>query len=209
MVHRREIDGRAVLFGNHGALLGNAMTWWDHETGSIWSQPRGEAIAGPHRGTKLELLPSQLTTWGTWKTQYPHSLALDAPGRPSSFELETMAIVVEIDGDAVAYPVDSVARIGVVNGTVAGVPLAVVIDPDRRDQWAVFARTLHGSVLQLELRNGALEDRESGSRWHAGTGVSLDGTLAADTLARIPAFTAFPRDFDTFWPDGRHWRQTD
>ena len=29
MVHRREIDGRDILFGNHGALLGSAMTWWD------------------------------------------------------------------------------------------------------------------------------------------------------------------------------------
>ena len=71
MVHRREVDGEPIVLGNHGALFGNAMTWYDHETGSVWSQPTGEAILGPLTGTKLELLPSTLTTWGDWR---------DAPG---------------------------------------------------------------------------------------------------------------------------------
>lgn len=62
-VHRRELDGEPVLFGNQGALWSNAMTWWDHQTGSIWSQPLGEAIAGPYKGRRLDLLPSTLTTW--------------------------------------------------------------------------------------------------------------------------------------------------
>ena len=107
MVHRREIDGQPALFGNHGALLGNAMTWWDHDTGSIWSQPPGEAVAGPHKDKRLTLLPSQLTSWGTWRAQHPISLALDAPGHPSSFELDTMDIVVEIGEEATAFSVDT------------------------------------------------------------------------------------------------------
>jgi hypothetical protein len=39
MVHRRELNGTVLVLGNQGALWGNAMTWWDHGTGSIWSQP--------------------------------------------------------------------------------------------------------------------------------------------------------------------------
>ena len=128
MVHRREIDGRDILFGNHRALLGSAMTWWDHETGSIWSQPLGEAVAGPHKGKKLALLPSQLTSWGTWRVQHPTTLALDAPGHPSSFELDTMNIVMEIGDEGAAYAVDTVRKLGVVNDVVAGVPVAVVVD---------------------------------------------------------------------------------
>jgi hypothetical protein len=34
MVHRRIVDGEEVVFGNQGALYMNAMTWWDHTTGS-------------------------------------------------------------------------------------------------------------------------------------------------------------------------------
>ncbi len=62
MVHRREVNGETLVFGVHGALWGNAMTWWDHSTGSIWSQPLGEAIAGPLKGETVELLPSQFTS---------------------------------------------------------------------------------------------------------------------------------------------------
>ena len=80
MVHRRELDGAAVVLGNQGHLFGNAMTWWDHETGSIWSQPRGEAILGPLTGARLELWPSTLTTWDAWRTAYPETRALDVPG---------------------------------------------------------------------------------------------------------------------------------
>jgi hypothetical protein len=57
MVHRRELGGEAIWFGNQGGLWGNAMTWFDHATGSVWSQPLGLAIAGPRRGQRLDLLP--------------------------------------------------------------------------------------------------------------------------------------------------------
>ena len=78
MVHDRRIDGEAHTFGNAGGLMMNAMTWWDHETESIWSQPWGRAIAGPLKGTELELIPSQLVPWKTWRETYPDTLALQA-----------------------------------------------------------------------------------------------------------------------------------
>ena len=78
MVHRREIDGKEIVFGNQGALWGNAMTWWDHETGTVWSQPIGEAIVGPRKGDQVELLPSELTVWSSWREAHPGTLALDA-----------------------------------------------------------------------------------------------------------------------------------
>ena len=47
MVHVRTVNGTAEIFGNQGALFMNAMTWWDHTTGSVWSQVWGRAIEGP------------------------------------------------------------------------------------------------------------------------------------------------------------------
>ena len=105
MVHRREIDGQEIVFGNQGDLWGNAMTWWDHDTGSIWSQPLGKAIAGPHKGQTIELLPSTLTQWSSWRELHPDTLGLDAENGRSGFDLERMAIVVEFGPEAVAYPV--------------------------------------------------------------------------------------------------------
>ena len=80
------------------------MTWWDHDTGSVWSQPLGEAILGPRAGARLDLVPSTLTTWNAWRTAHPQTLALDAPGSPSSrFDLERMAVVVDFGTQAAAY----------------------------------------------------------------------------------------------------------
>ena len=62
MVHDRRIDGEAQIFGNQGALFMRAMTWWDHKTESIWSQPWGMAIDGPLEGTRLKLIPARQPT---------------------------------------------------------------------------------------------------------------------------------------------------
>ena len=181
------------------------VSWWDHDTGSIWSQPLGEAVAGPQRGKRLDLLPSQLTSWGTWRQQYPATQALVAAGRRSSFELDQMDIVVEIGDAATAYSVRAVREAGIANDVVAGIAMAVVVGQEIPDQWAVFARALAGSELQLVLAAGAILDPSSGTRWHAGTGVGIAGPLADQPLARIAGFTAFPRDFKTFWPNGTRW----
>ncbi len=86
LVHRRPMDatGSALVFGNQGALYQGAMTWYDHGSGSVWSQPLGMAIAGPAAGRTLSLLPSQLTTWREWRTAHPDTLALvvDEPAPP-------------------------------------------------------------------------------------------------------------------------------
>lgn len=77
LVHDRRIDGSARVFGNQAWLYMRAMTWWDRETGSIWSHPIGTALTGPLRGTKLRLLPSALVTWETRRAEHPKTLVLD------------------------------------------------------------------------------------------------------------------------------------
>ena len=149
MVHRREVDGREVVFGNQGALWGNAMTWWDHDTGSIWSQPLGEAIAGPRLGKTIELLPSSLTSWGGWREAHPATLAMDAPSGAAGITLAQTVIVVELAGEAVAYPVTELRERGVANDIVGGVPIAVVVDPGDDDRWAVFSRVLDDRTVVL------------------------------------------------------------
>ena len=203
MVHRREIEGREVVLGNHGALWGNAMTWWDHETGSVWSQPLGEAIMGPLAGTRLELLPSTLTEWGDWLEAHPDSLALQAPSVFSGFDLETMAVVVELGPDSVAYPVPDVRVAGVVNGEVNGVAVAVSLDPDG-DNWAVFSRQLDERVVELTFDGEVLRDRAGDGSWDPVTGLGVDGT--DQNLDLLPGFTAFPRDYVTFFPQGAFWQ---
>jgi len=206
MVHRRSLDGETLVLGNHGALWGNAMTWWDHDTGSIWSQPIGEAIAGPRKGATLDALPVVFTSWEAWRTTHPQTLALDVPAGESGFDLEEMLLVVDFGGDAAGWHYTDVRDAGVVNDTVAGVALAVVTDPSNPDQWSVLSRRLDDRTVTLEVREGAIVDAETGTSWDPQRGIGLEGPLAGEVLDSLPGFTAFPGDFDTFWPDGRIWR---
>ena len=193
-----------MVLGNHGALWGNAMTWWDHETGSVWSQPLGEAILGPLAGTRLELLSSTLTTWDEWRALHPSTSALDAPGGQSRFDaetLDTVAVVIELGVDSMAFPIPDVRLAGVANANVGETPVAVVVDP-ATDRWAVFSRRLDDRVVELALVDGVLEEVGGSRRFDASLGHGLDGDEALDHL---PGFTSFPRDYATFWPNGVFW----
>ncbi|NND13393.1 MAG: DUF3179 domain-containing protein [Acidimicrobiia bacterium] len=205
MVHRRELKGTELVFGNQGDLYGNAMTWFDHGTGSIWSQPRGEAILGPLTGERLELLPSTLTTWQAWTTANPQTLALDVEGWPTGFHLEDMAVVVDMGGAATAYSFEELQRSGVVNDEVAGVPVAIVIDPQDTNRWAVFSRQLDDVVVELSFVQAGLIDTATGTSFDPFSGVGVAGPLRDQSLDRLPAFTAFPDDYARFFPAGTMW----
>ena len=213
MVHRRTVQGQTLVFGNQGALWQYAMTWWDHDTGSIWSQPKGQALAGPLKGQKLELLSSQFTSWGSWKQSHPETLALDAPGDATAFDLRNFYIVVEINSETRAYAISDLRQVRVVNDTVAGSELVVVVDPADDDQWAVFGRTIGDQTVDLAVDDGQLVDQVSGSLFDPITGRAMSGLLEGETLPRLPALTVFPGGgptripiFDAFWPEGTVWR---
>lgn len=206
MVHRREVEGETLIFGVHGALWGNAMTWWDHDTGSIWSQPLGEAIAGPRKGQTLELLPMTFTTWSAWAEANPDTLALDVPGGITGFDLDGLYIVVDFVSEAVAYPVQDVQTKGVINDVVADLEIAVVIDPEDSQRWKVFSRRLDDQVVTLAAEGGSIVDVETGTEWDPTRGIGRSGPLQGEILDTLPALTSFPDDYDTFWPDGSVWQ---
>ena len=206
MVHRRQIDGTELVLGNHGALWGNAMTWWDTDTGSVWSQPIGEAILGPRAGERLELLPSTLSTWADWKAEHPETFALDVSSGDDGFDLEVMAIVVELGPESVAVPVTELRDTPVVNHVVNDVPIAVVLQPET-DTWSVFSRQLDDETIELQLIDGALVEVGGERRFDPTRGLAVDGGDAGvgENLDLLPGFTSFPNDYVTFFPDGTFW----
>lgn len=203
MVHRREYDGTELVLGNQGALWGNAMTWWDHDTGSVWSQPIGEAIAGPRKGATLELVPSVLTSWESWLGDHPETVALNAGSGRSGFDLSDMAIVVEFGDEAAAYPIPDLREVGPANDVVAGTPIAVVVDPANPQAWSVFSRVLDDRTVTLAERDGRLIDVETETSWDPVRGIAVEGPLVGEILDLLPGFTSFVEDFFTFFPDGR------
>ena len=132
LVHDRRVGGSAAVFGNQGALYKGAMTWYDHATGSVWSQPLGEAIAGPLAGSSLELMPSQLTTWRQWLAANPHSRVLvsDIPSTPYSGRRpgEDHVAGVVVNGQAAAWPYLSVLDAGSITAEIGGMSIVISAD---------------------------------------------------------------------------------
>lgn len=209
LVHERRIGDETLSFGVQGGLYRNAMTWYDHASESIWSQPFGRAIAGPRTGDTLPLRSSSLTSWGIWHDRHPSTLALDASGAATGFDVADLLLVVSVDDATRGYPVRAASRVGVVNDSVGDLPVAIVVDPLDSDRWAVHGRTVDGEERRFVLDGDTLRDPSSGARFDAYSGRSLDG---GPDLTAVPVVTVDPGfgpgrtpKFTTLWPDATVW----
>jgi len=73
-VFRDNVDGQVLHFDLFG-LNGSNFVMRDRQTHSEWQQATGEAIAGPLKGKRLEVLPFVITTC-EWRAKYPKTLAM-------------------------------------------------------------------------------------------------------------------------------------
>lgn len=212
MVHDRRIDGKAVVFGNASSLFMSAMTWFDHETNSIWSQPWGRAIRGPQKGVVLHLLPSQVTTWANWRAAHPRSLVMTddidlMPNFRQAFR-EDFVIGVVVDGSARAYPYTAVvAAGGVVNDAVGQVPVLIWASGG---DFAVYGRVADGDVLSFSMDDDrTLVDAATGSYWDPSRGLATAGPLQGEILPSLPRMTAFADHWFDFYPQSSNYNGGD
>jgi hypothetical protein len=76
LVFKREVRDKTLTFGISGLLYQSDVLFYDRETDSLWSQLDMKAVTGKMIGTKLEIFPSSLATWGEWKREHPNTLVL-------------------------------------------------------------------------------------------------------------------------------------
>lgn len=92
MVFDAMIKNRKITFGVSGLLYQSDMLMYDHQTESLWSQIRTEAVTGPLTGTRLKLLSSTQTTWKQWKKKYPKTKVLsDQTGYRRNYDRDPYA----------------------------------------------------------------------------------------------------------------------
>ncbi len=198
--------------GNQGALYMNAMTWWDWETESVWSQPWGTAIAGPLKGAALTLIPASVLPWDPWRSGHPDTSVLtnDLKGifaRRAVGPIDDFVIGVALQDDATAYRYEKAAEERVINDVIAENPVVVFVDPDTRDI-KVYLRRANAvlpdgrriSELTFELDGGRIVDSETGSRWDSANGVAMEGPLKGTLLQQIPYVSAFDWAWLDFFP---------
>ena len=226
MVFARSINGQEHTFGVSGKLIMNAVVLYDHQTDTLWSQFLQEAVRGPLAGQRLDLLPSQLTTWAAWTTDHPDTLLLDRRvGLSGGFDpyssyyqsnaagilgeehkderLPRKELVVGLyEGPAPrAYPFSDLAENPVVNDAYDGAPIVVAFDPLGAAS-AVFSREVDGRTLTFEFAGDReMRDAETGSTWLITTGVAIEGELEGIRLHQEPSFASFWFAWTDFYPD--------
>ena len=190
----------------------NAMTWWDHKTGSIWSQPWGRALAGPLAGTELELLPSQLVPWKTWREAHPNTLALQVGDlRLRRAKLYPGYVIgVTLEGSSTAFPYELAEEAGVINDAVGPYPVVVYVDPEKQSPH-VYVRQVGDRILTFVQEDGAVRsaaspavrDQETGSTWKMETGLAVDGPLQGQALRTVPYIPSYQNAWRDFYPESR------
>jgi len=197
LVFERVWEGQTLTLGVQGALYKGAQTWWDHETGSIWSQVFGEALDGPLDGATLKPVVASLTPWGTWLKQHPATLVLKQRlpvGAPNSaFHIQSQpkdiwVIGVERDGESAGFYFDETARLGIQQAVVGDTPVVAFAEPERRLVRTYEARA-NGRQLTFDVAGAELTDRETGTRWDALSGRAVSGPLMGMKLTPVPYFS--------------------
>ena len=204
----------------------NALVMYDRETDSLWSQILGEAVQGPLKGTRLEVIPVTQTTWRLWRELHPQTLVLSGSasrgdpyaGYYSSGDAgilgqsfpdrrvgpKEFVLGLRLGDSAKAYPFRALSRQPVVNDEFAGTPVLVTFDADSATG-QVFERRVAGQSLTLDAagrQTGQLlvRDRETGTLWSAVSGRTLEGPLTGQQLARLASHYAFWFGWHDFYP---------
>jgi hypothetical protein len=76
IVYDRRLDGHEITFGVSGLLYQSNLLMYDKTSDSLWSQLGDRAVAGPMTGRKLGIVGSEVTSWGSWRTEHPDTLVL-------------------------------------------------------------------------------------------------------------------------------------
>ena len=208
-MHDRRVGDRVLTLGNQGALFQRAMTWWDHETDSIWSQPWGAAIKGELRGTRLDLVPAALEPIESWLGRHPDSLILAPGGSSWSGLIEPVGMIdffvigVTLGDHASAYRFSDVAAAGVVNDRVGTSPIAVFADAGTGQINVYLASAATEHHLTFSLRGGHVIDDQTGSTWNPLTGRATRGELMGSQLQRIAFISSYDWAWEDFFPHSR------
>ena len=117
-------------------------------------------------------------------------------------------LVLEINGEARAYPVQIMTWHEIVNDELGGVPVTVTFCPLCNSAVAYERTQPDGTVLDFgtsgRLYNSSLVmyDRQTESLWTHFDGKAVVGTLTGLDLVRIPMATTSWLDFRTAYPEG-------
>jgi hypothetical protein len=241
---KRTVNGQVLDFGTTGRLRYSNLIMYDRQTETWWQQATGEAIAGELTGTQLEFYPAVIISWEDFKTSYPQGNVLSretgylrdyghnpyvgyddvnnlpflyqGPATPDQLPPVARVLTIDLNGEAVAYPYETLKQIGVVNDTVGGEDVVVfwqagTVSPldssttaSGRDVGTAmtFSRMVDGQTLSFTFTKGKITDEQTNSEWNV-LGQAIAGELKGKQLAPLISINHFWFSWAAFKPQTR------
>ena len=158
IVFDRRVNENVLTFAVSGSLLESNLIMFDRQTETLWQQSTGEALAGTHLGTRLELASFQLGTVGEIAAEYPDALILsentghqrDYARNPYAGYEDTDTFIFSPSRIDVRYPVKDIFAIFRAGETPVGMPWASLTNGGR------YETTVNGVVYTVERAGSTL-----------------------------------------------------
>ena len=210
-MYAREVKDRTITLAVSGMLWNRSLVMIDVETDSLWSHLLGEAMRGELKGARLDVLPSLMTDWGTWRKLHPDSTVVMLKRTSSRFNREFYKkgkhrfVLGFVSGeDAVAWPFEGLEKQPAVNDKLGDVPLLVVFDSPSSTAF-LYDRRLADRTLSFGMKDGKLLDEQTQSAWNAHSGRATAGPLKGQQLKPLAGVVSFRRAWKIFHPTTRLW----
>ena len=162
-------------------------------------------MEGPMKGELLEIVPSVMTDWESWKKGYPES-SMALMSRTSDYNRtdptmrDQLVVAITLNDETRFWPVPFLAE-NVVNDVIGEHPIVVAFHEPRLTA-AIYDRRVGDQELTffLEFSSGTFHDVETRSVWDVCTGKALSGPLQGEQLTRLPSLVADGLSYSTFHP---------
>lgn len=242
VVFDRRLGDTVYDFGVSGLLRNSDLIMWDRQTESLWQQFTGEGIVGDLAGAQLRILPSAIISFADFRAAHPDGLVLsretghnrqygrnpyvgydtigqnpflftgELDGRlPAMVRVITLSLNDTVD---IAYPLPTLAEMGVINDEQAGQPIvilhtpgtasalgaAVIAEAEDVGATGVFDPVLDGQHLTFRAENGRFIDEQTNSTWNI-LGQAESGPLSGSQLNRLVHADHFWFSWAAFKPD--------
>lgn len=174
----RASNGDTYDFGSSGFLYRSNKLMYDRQTATLWNQLTGEPVMGELVGDiePLTVLPIVLTTWAEWQAQHPDTTVLSQETghnrdyrigaayanyfadvdtmfpvwqRSELLPTKSQVYALRVNGEPIAYPIDTLVDERVTNDTFAEQELVLVTGGD------VVLVTGEGAASQFTYSSGA------------------------------------------------------
>ncbi len=184
-----------------------------NKDGTLYSCLTGIAFDGPKKGERLKPVPTLATDWGDWLKRYPRGVAykmfekyqpVELPSKPNEDSVKSRGPLDKRlpEGTAVlgvvagktgrAYPLEKIARAGLIREKLDGEPCVVlwqgptrtaaayrpIATPPKKDSGKPRTVTLERDG---KAAAAPFTDKETGSRWDV-AGRAVEGELKGWTL---------------------------